>query len=494
MAYKIKNNGLEVKTKDGKNIMGSDFHVDIKELDTKSRTFVAIASTENPDRSNDIVRVDGWDLKNYKKAPRGLWAHDYHSVPIFKSLQTTIDKKTKQLIFKPEFDVFEFANIVFNQYQNGFMSDFSVGFIGKEHKYRDEENMWGGGIEFLKQELLEISAVPVPDNPEAQKLGISTNDIATLISLGYQPEFHFDEQKGIFWNPISKNLEAYNEPKLITLGNGIKAVQALPIFLKEATPEVVGYYFDSSEFNEEKVKEWLYANVKVAPAVKYFLLSLDEEKINLDVSEDKIENKEPDNVASKDDDTDDDANLDDEKCAGCNKPKKECECVCDKCNKLLRECGCDKPKMPKSYISCVINYLDAEGNIIESKTWTPDEISLIDQKFDKQNTASVDLISQLRKELDEVKTKLAEVVKAKTVETVPTKENDDDDSIEKTYELDLSELPPVSPENKGSKEYEIDSLESLNNLASDAVNAVLIDETFKSLFDSILAKNKITVE
>ncbi|MDY0314138.1 MAG: hypothetical protein RBR32_03590 [Bacteroidales bacterium] len=69
MAYNIKLNGLEVKTKDGKNVIGSDFKVEIKELDEYKRTFWAVASSESPDRDNDIIRLDGWDLKNYKSNP-----------------------------------------------------------------------------------------------------------------------------------------------------------------------------------------------------------------------------------------------------------------------------------------------------------------------------------------------------------------------------------------------------------------------------------------
>ena len=48
--------------------MGFDIpEVKIEQLDDTSKTFLAIASTEDEDRDKDIIRVSGWDLKNFKK-------------------------------------------------------------------------------------------------------------------------------------------------------------------------------------------------------------------------------------------------------------------------------------------------------------------------------------------------------------------------------------------------------------------------------------------
>src|SRR5690348_396998 len=49
------------------------------------------------------------------------------------------------------------------------MSAVSVGFRPTEEpkKILDEENNWTGGYEFNGQELLELSAVPIPANPNA---------------------------------------------------------------------------------------------------------------------------------------------------------------------------------------------------------------------------------------------------------------------------------------------------------------------------------------
>lgn len=487
MAYKIKNKGLEVKTKSGENVMGQDFAVEIKEHDAANRTFWCIGSTENPDRSNDIVRVEGWDLKNYKKAPRGLWAHDYYSLPIFKSKKVKINKETKQLQFQVEFDVYDFANLVYNQYINGFMSDFSVGFIGKEMEYRDEERPWSGGIDFKHQELLELSAVPVPDNPEAQKLGLSiNNDYSSLIQLGYLPEFHFDEQKGIYWNPISKNLDAYRDPKLISISPGIKAVQAVPVFMKEVKTDVVGYYFDSENYKEEQIQEWLQQNaVNITPKNKYFSISLKDDKYDLELGEEEIkevsnvENKETDVYELDMDDIDDksntpldtDTNIDDgksvapdEKCSDCGKPKKECEC-----------------KPPKKMI---VNIVNENGTVLASKQIDGEEYSIeqIFGLFDKKVSDIVKLNTELETTLNEMKMRLE-----KLEENAVGKDNI---SNENTYEIDLSEFPPVSSANENSeeKEFEIESgdLETLmDKIVEDAENAV--ESKFKELMSNLMS-------
>jgi HK97 family phage prohead protease len=473
MSYHIKNNGLEVKTKDDKNILGEDFSVEIKELDIKSRTFIAIGSTENPDRSNDIVRVDGWDLKRYKKAPRGLWAHDYRSIPIFKSQKTWIDKEKKQLLFQPEFDVHDQANIIFNQYQNGFLSDFSVGFIAEEHKFRDENQMWNGGIEFTKQQLLEISSVPVPDNPEAQKLGLVDSNINNLIKLGYKSIFDFDEQKGLFWNPINFNLEAYKEPKLVSVGNGIKAVNALPIFKENGQLEVVGYYFDSTNFDKEKIGNWIKKNAPVEPKYFYYNLEENEENENINLKLLSTSDIPPNNSDVSEDVlticTYCESNLNEEGiCPKCNKGE------CLGCSKPVKECSCGSDNKPKEVFSFTVKYFDSEGNEIKSEELL--------QNFDKENSNSVKvLIESLKLELEVMKNSILEI-KEKIVNLDISSKKDED-----LINLDSIEFTPVSQKDQDLIQFDINSLEEITKKVSDdVISGELIDETFNKIFETLL--------
>lgn len=133
---------------------------DITEKDGK---ILGIASTSVMDRQNEVVSVDGWDLKNFKKAPRLLWAHDHHEPAIGKVSKTWYEGtgKNKRLMFEAVFqEVTEMGRAIKQLVKDGFINTFSVGFKPLEID----------GNTITKQELLEISVVNVPANPDAMML------------------------------------------------------------------------------------------------------------------------------------------------------------------------------------------------------------------------------------------------------------------------------------------------------------------------------------
>lgn len=119
---------------------------------------IAIASEEVEDREGEILAIDGWDLKAFRKNPQLLWYHNIRperSLPIGKVKNIKIQeiKNKKKLIFEPLFEeITEFGRTVKEFFEKGFLNAFSVGFVPLERE----------GNKYLKQELLEISAVPVP--------------------------------------------------------------------------------------------------------------------------------------------------------------------------------------------------------------------------------------------------------------------------------------------------------------------------------------------
>ena len=145
--------------------------VQVKQLKspTENRVLRFIGSTETEDRDRDVILATGWQLENYKKNPVFLWAHDYGVPPIGRALGVRVENK--QLVFDIEFPVkgiHPLADTAYELYKDGFMKATSVGFQGKVFEPRQS-----GGILYKKQELLELSAVPVPANPEALQLAKS---------------------------------------------------------------------------------------------------------------------------------------------------------------------------------------------------------------------------------------------------------------------------------------------------------------------------------
>lgn len=137
----------------------------------------AVVATDSRDRHGEILDMNGLDLSKYKMNPIVLWAHDYASTPIGKTL--SIRKSEGKLIAKIQFAIHEdsFAHKVYKLYKGGYMKAFSIGFIPLEMD----------GDRYTKSEMIEHSAVPVPANSEALALAISkgiikSNDINKFAS------------------------------------------------------------------------------------------------------------------------------------------------------------------------------------------------------------------------------------------------------------------------------------------------------------------------
>lgn len=133
-------------------------------IEKRDDGFMAIASTSVIDRQGDVVEVEGWDLKDFKKNPVLQWAHDHSVLPVGKAEKIWVEGKGKsaKLMFKPVFqEVTDFGRAVKQLFEQGFLSAFSVGF----------QPIDADGNRFTKQKLLEISVVNVPANPEALMLG-----------------------------------------------------------------------------------------------------------------------------------------------------------------------------------------------------------------------------------------------------------------------------------------------------------------------------------
>jgi HK97 family phage prohead protease len=128
------------------------------------RSVTIVASTETRDRDGDILRVDGWVFS--KRMPV-LWGHDYSKLPIGKINKTVV--RDKKLVCDVEFlpvGIYGQADCIFEMVKSGFITAASVGFIPLEYNPLPD----GRGREFTKMELLELSLVTLPSNPDAEVL------------------------------------------------------------------------------------------------------------------------------------------------------------------------------------------------------------------------------------------------------------------------------------------------------------------------------------
>jgi HK97 family phage prohead protease len=152
---------------------------EVKSQQDDDRILRFIGSTATRDRMGDEISVKGWQTKNYMKHPVFLWGHNYDELPIGKTVK--LEKTDNALLFDVEFapaDVNPKAEQVYQLYKQGFLRATSVGFksldsewidteTDEEKKRSKKEPDVPAGKRFKKQELLELSAVNVPANPEA---------------------------------------------------------------------------------------------------------------------------------------------------------------------------------------------------------------------------------------------------------------------------------------------------------------------------------------
>jgi hypothetical protein len=145
-----------------------------------SRLIEFIITDETVDWYSDVIRIDGWDTSDYEHNPVVLWAHSHYDPPVAKAVSLDVLKKKKQIRSVAEFtpqDVNPFGYLTYRMYVQRFLNAVSVGFMPKEYAFVSEsthaDRARRGGIDYLKQSLLEYSAVPVPANPNALQLAKS---------------------------------------------------------------------------------------------------------------------------------------------------------------------------------------------------------------------------------------------------------------------------------------------------------------------------------
>jgi hypothetical protein len=210
---------------DGRSGLRSGLQVDIREpspavksppadnehATSSSATLDFIASDETLDRADEIIAATGWRLESYRRNPVFQNAHQYGDVifTLGKAILTEVRLVSGRpaLFQRVQFavDANPMARITYGLYKGKFLNAVSVGFIpllwqdnpssssssssfsSSSSAAQSDE----GGLvrrRYLEQELLEVSAVGIPANPNALQLGlkagvIQKSDLQELLDL-----------------------------------------------------------------------------------------------------------------------------------------------------------------------------------------------------------------------------------------------------------------------------------------------------------------------
>lgn len=154
---------LTLRDAGGADLLG--FVARVRAVAKDARTVDVVASTDTEDRYGEVVE-QVWQLDAYAANPVVLYAHDSRELPIGRAENVRVEGGS--LLATLRFvgaDVNPKAEQVWQLIQEGVLRAVSVGFI--PHTYRWEKRADREVLVLTDNELVEISVVPVPANPDA---------------------------------------------------------------------------------------------------------------------------------------------------------------------------------------------------------------------------------------------------------------------------------------------------------------------------------------
>jgi HK97 family phage prohead protease len=167
-----------------------------------NRTLRFTISTATVDRDLDSVAVAGWQLDNFVRNPVVLWAHRADEPPIGKVIDLGRDDRRLHaaIQFLPSEGygaASDVAEMIYKMVADGYLSATSVGFRPLKWDFSEDEarggDDWFPGIDFHEQELVELSVVPVPSNPDALiEPGDDEHNTAPVIIPAPAQVLHFE--------------------------------------------------------------------------------------------------------------------------------------------------------------------------------------------------------------------------------------------------------------------------------------------------------------
>ena len=237
------------------------------------QTIEGVFSTGDVDRGHGPhIDQESWDLKNFKKNPVVLFAHnsmfgaDTHIV-IGKVVKIGLNEKGN-LAGKIQFAINEgvgvygdFIKTIYNLYKGKFMRAFSVGFIIGEIVVDKKKN-----TKMVNNELLELSCVPIGMNALAlaKQKGFDLSAIEKLLPIDKEHKEKKEKEKEftLFVDKKEKQIKVLEGSKEIGKGIILKQFRDL-LFGKMLEVKI------SAEIDKENHKLIIKQGEKVLKEIDY---------------------------------------------------------------------------------------------------------------------------------------------------------------------------------------------------------------------------------
>lgn len=143
-------------------------------LDASKMVLRSVITSIDPDRAGDVVNPLGIrNAEEFLMNPVVLWAHNRSAVPPIGTCQW-LDVQPRRIVAETKFaQNVPFAEDVFRLYEQGVLRGWSIGFLPRIVK----PQLKGARVEAW--DLLEYSAVPIPENPGALTLALQKGLVKT---------------------------------------------------------------------------------------------------------------------------------------------------------------------------------------------------------------------------------------------------------------------------------------------------------------------------
>src|SRR5688572_2901749 len=130
------------------------------------------ASDETLDRYKEVIVASGWRLENYLRNPVIQNAHQYGDIifTIGRAEKTWVSGNALLQTWRFASNENPFAKIARDLYRGKFLQAASVGFVPLRWEDGTEKSAFTR--RYTEQELLEVSAVGIPANPNALTLAL----------------------------------------------------------------------------------------------------------------------------------------------------------------------------------------------------------------------------------------------------------------------------------------------------------------------------------
>ena len=174
--------------------------------------FTFVLSDQSVDRMGDTIRAEGWELGQFKSNPVALFGHDHTKIVGKWENVRVVGKRLLGTLKLAKPGTSDFIDTVRSLVEQGIIKAVSVGFQPIEATPRK-----GGGYDYIKSTLHEVSLVAVPANQNALAIAKAMNpNIADKLFVQSDSEAS-DLDGQLTQNPKTPNLNAARE-RLKSLG------------------------------------------------------------------------------------------------------------------------------------------------------------------------------------------------------------------------------------------------------------------------------------